>query len=452
MAQPGARSREGSDLFARPNSLRWPSENTAFVLTLVFLPTTLAIAELIVHEQITAQEGAFFIVLAMVYVTLVRGRLLGTSLRVHATQLPEVNAVADRCARLLRLPMPLVFIREDLFVCITGMGLGEPYSLAISSQYLPHFEEDELEFLIGSELGHIAAGHTRITSLFSASGRENPVVALIAGAWMRRTEYTADRIGLLCCGSLDAATRAIFKCSFHPLASRANYAAFADQRHELEADSGLRLGEWISETPYAVHRIRELKRFHESPLYAQWKAEFDQRRQAVAEGRLALPAPAPLKAKDVAFFQRGLAFVVDLILVATIVSGAKLLNVDVSSSDLKGGLFDDSTAWGHALDAWFGKDVSAAIAAFQSVGDFFFVLAYSAVLVAMTGRTFGMMIFGIRVVKNDLSRVTAGRAIWRYVVAALSAVTVIPLFFGLFSGRMLHDRFSGTRVVKGASA
>src|SRR5579864_3341594 len=178
MQQPGAsRARQdGSDLFAAGHSLRWPTERRAFWLTLFFAPTTLAIVGLIIREQFSAPQIAFLIVVAMVYVTLSRGRLLGTSIRAHDRQLPDLHAVVERCARLLRVPLPHVFAREDLFVCITGMGLGQPYSLVLSSQWLPHLEEDELTFLVGAELAHIAAGHTRISSLFSASGKENPLV------------------------------------------------------------------------------------------------------------------------------------------------------------------------------------------------------------------------------------------------------------------------------------
>jgi uncharacterized RDD family membrane protein YckC len=72
-------------------------------------------------------------------------------------------------------------------------------------------------------------------------------------------------------------------------------------------------------------------------------------------------------------------------------------------------------------------------------------------LVAFTGRTFGMMIFGLRVVRNDLGRVGAWRAAWRYFVALVSVALVIPLLFGAFSGRLLHDRLSGSRVIRGGA-
>lgn len=429
--------------------MRWRTERRALWLTLIFAPATIAVVGLVLPEHFTAQQIASLIVVAMVYVTIVRGRLLGTSIRAHERQLPELHAIVTRCSRLLGVPMPHVFVRDDLFVCITGMGLGQPYSIALSSQWLDRLEEDELTFLVGSELGHIAAGHTRLASLFSASGHENPFVALVFGAWLRRTEYTADRIGLLCCGSLDAAIRAIFKCSFHPLASRVSFVAFADQRRELELDPGLRMGEWLGESPYAVNRLRELQQFHASPLYAHWRAEFDQRASEIDSSPGVRPQETWVP-KDAGIFQRGLAFFVDYIVVSVITSGVGVIATKTAVLGKNAPPLDPTDSL-QAFNAWLKAHNATVSLSFDDVSTVLLVLLYSAVLVAFTGRTFGMMIFGLRVVKSNLERVSASRVVWRYVLAFISFVTFIPLLLGLFSGRLLHDRLSGTRVVRGGA-
>ena len=442
----------GSDLFAAPNSLRWPSEARAFWLTILCAPVTIALVGIILPEHIGIQQVALLIVVGMVYVTIVRGRLLGTSIRAHEQQLPKLHRVVERCARLLGLPMPHVFVREDLYVCITGMGLGEPYALALSSVWLPHLEEDELEFLVGAELGHIAAGHTRLTSLFSASGKENPVIALVFGAWLRRTEYTADRVGLLCCGSLEAAIRAIFKCSFHPLASQVSYLAFYDQRRELAIDPGLKMGEWLGETPYAVNRLRELQQFHESALHAHWKPEFDRRREALSSAAASV-LEAPWTPRDASMFQRALAFFVDYMVVSNIISGVDFLKENAPTKVVGAGAapLDTSDQMAKAVEAWMQAHGVALTVSMASAFGLFVVMAYSALLVAFTGRTFGMIAFGLRVVKNDLSRVSGGRAVWRYLLALFSFLFVVPLFVGVLTRRWLHDVFSQTRLVRGGS-
>ncbi len=86
-------------------------------------------------------------------------------------------------------PPPHVFVRDDPFVPIVAIGTGEPYALVISATWIELFTPDELRFVVGRELAHIAAGHTKLTSLLSANGRENAVVAVAFGAWLR-----ADRV------------------------------------------------------------------------------------------------------------------------------------------------------------------------------------------------------------------------------------------------------------------
>gem|GEM_PF-3117492 len=152
-------------LFDGPHGIRWHHERRAFWLTLVFAPLTAAGIGFFLREQLSAAQTALIIVVAMLYVSIARGRLLGASVRVHERQFPELFTIVERCARQVGIATPHVFVRDDPFVCITAMGLGPPYALIVSSDWLPHLDEDALTFLIGRELGHIRAGHTRISAL-----------------------------------------------------------------------------------------------------------------------------------------------------------------------------------------------------------------------------------------------------------------------------------------------
>ncbi|HEY5093726.1 MAG TPA: M48 family metalloprotease [Candidatus Eremiobacteraceae bacterium] len=445
-------------LFKGPESLRWRSEHRALWLTLIFAPTTVGLVGFVLREQLTGQQIAFFIVAAMVYVSVARGRLLGTSIRLHERQLPAVYAVAARCARDLGMRMPNIFVREDQYTCVTSMGLGEPYSIVISSTWLPHLDDDELAFLIGRELGHIAAGHSRITSLFSASGRENPFVSIVFGAWLRRTEYTADRVGLLCCGSIEAASRAVFTCAFHQVSKKVDYTAFIDQRVELQSDPTLRLGELLGQEPYATNRLRELETFAATPLYGSWRARLAAQRESALNADLATVQPARGTRVDkealAGNWLRAAAFGLDWIIVSAIVSSGKVLKVDVSGTS--GGKHVATSDMGALSLQQYGVDwLNSHLPLFQSalpdaVG-FACVFLYAAVLVALVGRTFGMMVLGLRVVRPDYRRVGAGRAAWRYLVTFFSLAMVLPAI-GYLWRPSFQDRITGTRVVRGSFA
>lgn len=419
-----------SDLFRGPLDLTFRGERAAFYVTLVLaLPAAAAIG-FFIHEEIGVSQVALFLVVAMVYVTLGRGRLVGTSVRIHETQYPELFAVVKRCAAALGLPMPLVFVREDYTVPVLAAGLGEPYSLIVSSIWVEHFMEDEMTFMVGRELGHIASGHTRFTSLLSVNGNENPIVSLVFGWWLRKSELTCDRVGLLCCGSMDAAIRAIAVASFSRFARKIDHEAFARQHRDMGTDSIFRLGEWLGAMPYATTRVDAMAAFINSNLYRLHEERFVQ--QSAGEPvHLVARGESTVEKKDCAgWWRRMWAVVLDgivvwgiMTIVAQHVEGLKSKSADVFA-------IGNINITVHAAP-W------SALLAFG---------VYCAVLVALVGQTPGMLIAGLRVVRTDFGRVGLGQAVWRYMILLLLCWYIAPL--SPFSRVYACDKWSRTRLIK----
>ena len=389
------------------------------------LPAAAAIG-FFIHEEVGISQVALFLVVAMVYVTLGRGRLVGTSVRIHEAQRPQLFAVVKRCAAALGLPMPLVFVREDYFVPILAVGLGEPYSLVISSNWIDHFKEDELTFMIGRELGHIASGHTRFTSLLSVNGNENAIISLVFGAWLRKAELTCDRLGLLCCGSLDAATRAIAVASFSHFAREIDHEAFARQHREFGTDSIFRFGEWLGAMPYATTRVDAMATFMQSNLYRLHEERFVHE-SAAEPVHVVTRGESLVGKKDCAdWWRRMWAFALDGLviwgltsLIAQRLDESKSLHLFVV-----GAVTVNPSSWSGTLG----------------------YLVYSALLVALVGQTPGMLVAGLRVVRADFGRAGFAQAIWRYIILLLGCWYILPL--SPFSRIYAHDKWSGTRMIK----
>jgi uncharacterized RDD family membrane protein YckC len=330
-----------------------------------------------------------------------------------------------------------VFISNDYFVPVNGIGLGEPYALVISSQYLELFGPEELAFMIGRELGHIAGGNTRLLSLINASGRSNPILASLFGGWIRQTEYTADRAGLLC-ASMEAAVKAIAISTFHASGRQVEAAMLADQRHDIESDLTLRLGELTGMMPYAVNRVRALETFGASDTYRYWMERFERDPLPV---RAALgPNDGPVDRRELASsLRRFLAFAID----------ATLLSVIFHAVNVTAG------AAGHndsILPGFHSKLLSlnlADIKSYLTANAWLWYFPYAAALVAIAGRTIGMMVLDLRVVRLDHGRVGIAQCFWRYFIALCCALTVVPIVIGVFRRLQLHDRFSATRLIGG---
>ena len=461
-------------LFAGRQSLRMPSEFVAFWLSALFaFPAALAIGY-VLHESIGASQVALFIVIAMVYVTLARGRLLGSSVRIAPTQYPRVfSVVRDACAA-LEIPMPSIFVREDNFVPAVALGFGEPYALVLSGHWVEVFSDDELAFIVGRELGHIAAGHTRFHSLLSVNGNENPLVSLIFGAWLRRCALTCDKIGLLCCGSIHAAVRAMGIAAFHEFGRRVDYEKFAEQQSELSADSVLRLGEWLSSEPYATRRIAELRRFMTTPHY-QSARDWFVRERGEAPPELAAAGEARVRPQDCSgWWRRFAAWGIDAIVVTAIITsfgGSAFGAVHASDTETPREKSAMKVAAATPTDVAtigpftvgekqmavtvnnhkipleaevIGKIVDAAV---NRLGFWFWFPVYLAVLVMIVGQTFGMMIAGLHVVTVDFRKASVGRILARYFLVGWLWWLILPCSL-VWRRILLHDRWTKTRLVK----
>ncbi len=436
------------DLFSGPSSLRTPNEIAALIVTIVVLAIVLPVAGFL-SEFLSWHSLAIVAVVGMVFVALSRGRLLGTSVRVHREQFPEVYEIVERCARTLGVSVPHVFLRDDDTVAVAAVGIGEPYSLVISTKYLRELEPDELAFVVGRELGHIAAGHTRYTSLLSINGRENPIISVAFGVWLRRLEYTADRVGLLLGGSLDAAHRAIAVTTFHRLGRTVDLRQFAEQRNDLQREPSLRMGEWLASTPYAVHRMAALDTFAESTLAAAWRARLARGIEAAAPVGDASNAELQ-RTVYAGFWRRSAAWAIDAMLCAAILPQIPGIHAEGSS-------VPDAIAQIPAEEK--AKIPAAALKAMEHADKVHvnydptgFVVAgsiavYVVVLVALLGQTFGMLVTDLRVVDVRLQRVGPVRAIGRYLCLIASLFLVYPLF-RIFGRVQPFEKWSGTRLVQ----
>ncbi len=431
-----------SPLFTGPDSIRDPRERLAFVLTLLFAFPIAALIGLVIHQSVGVSEVALFIVVAMLYVTLARGRLIGSSVMIHETQYPRVFAIVKAACARLDIALPLIFVREDNYVPVAALGFGEPYSLVLSTHWIEHFEDDELAFAVGRELGHIAAGHTRFLSLLSVNGNENPIVSLIFGGWLRTCSHTCDKVGLLICGSLDAATRSIVIASFHSFGRHISTEQFAEQGREIASDSVLRLGEWLGGEPYATRRIADLRAFEETPQYVAAQAWLG-REISEEPPMLATSTSVRVTRADCAsIFRRGWAIAIDTVVVLACVG----VFAGASGHSPMGYYLTDED-WHNFTHLKLVGEAASILGRYSFSPTVYLTAIYLWLLVGVAGQSFGMMITGLRVVTTDFGQPGLLRSFWRYLIVMF--LWWLVLLWAPFSRRiMLHDRWSGTRLIR----
>lgn len=165
----------------------------------------------------------------------------------------------------------------------TVLGVDEP-AIVVPSMAVNIFDGEEMVFLLGRELGHVAAGHPRYQACaqltMAAAGAVSgatfgllrlPIDVVFGArlyAWSRASEYTADRAGHLACQNREAALRALMKLSGFPArhAPEIRTRSLVEQaerfRDDLADDALDRafklLGQVMSPSPYTVRRASEL--------------------------------------------------------------------------------------------------------------------------------------------------------------------------------------------------
>lgn len=205
-----------------------------------------------------------------------RSELLGSTVKVGPNQFQSIYKIVQHCAEVLTVPTPTVYIRNSPVPNAYTYGTEEDSFIVIHSALVDHFDEAELKFVIGHEVGHIQNKHvvyntalmilTQGAAVFLAWIVQPALVAL--RQWFRRAEITCDRAGLLCAQDLEAASRSFMKLAVgsHKLYPEMNVDVFLEQFEEGQNSIG-RLGEVFASHPYLPKRIHALRVFAESDLY-----------------------------------------------------------------------------------------------------------------------------------------------------------------------------------------
>jgi Zn-dependent protease with chaperone function len=212
----------------------------------------------------------------------IRRHFLARALRLSPAVAPTACGVVKRCVQALDVSHDVelfVFPSADYNAACTPTEQGRVFVL-LSSSLLECFDEEELTFVIGHELGHHIYGHHDIPASVLLSGQVpiRPVKALQFHAWQRYAEISADRAGLLCCESFTAAARSFFKLSsgLHMVPTEERIQAFVEQADELfreaAAASGIEAvshGDWLSSHPFSPIRLRSARAFSESVAFSE---------------------------------------------------------------------------------------------------------------------------------------------------------------------------------------
>jgi len=207
-----------------------------------------------------------------------RRRLLSSSVRLSHSMAPSVHKMADHCIERLGVDLPLELYAYPSPQFNAACFKPEEGRLFVmfSSSLLEAFDQNELMFVVGHELGHHVYQHHDIPVGFLLQGQQQPPasLALQLFSWARYAEISADRAGAYCANDFEAVARALFKLA-SGLASDSvinfNLSEFLKQLDEMQAvdaepGQGAPIQDWFSTHPFSPLRVKALQLFHQSRL------------------------------------------------------------------------------------------------------------------------------------------------------------------------------------------
>ncbi|MDH3587987.1 MAG: M48 family metallopeptidase [Gammaproteobacteria bacterium] len=207
----------------------------------------------------------------------IRRRLLATSVRLSREMASHVHDAADRCVEKLGLAIPVelyVFPSPQFNAACFKPEDGRLFVM-FSSSLLESFDNNELRFVMGHELGHHVYHHHDIPIGYILRGGSSPDVALALDlfGWSRYAEISADRAGAHCADDLDSVARALFKLAsgLSGVTIEFNLSAFLSQVDEMqivaaEPGQGAPKEDWFSTHPFSPLRVKALQLYYQSEL------------------------------------------------------------------------------------------------------------------------------------------------------------------------------------------
>ncbi len=257
---------------------RYPGERAILAVTIALVLLVIALT-----ATATVCASVAFIGLFVVFsYTMSRSHhqsLLQNAQRVTPQSQPELAQVVQQGVDRLK-PGPIeVYVARSGELNAYTFGLDSPKVVVLYSALFRVMDEDEVRFILGHELGHVALGHTWLNSLVGgiagipSSFSAGMLMTLAFLWWNRACEYSADRAGLLACGKPEKAVSALVKLAAGPRANDRRTLEQAYRKIDAEDDNlAGSLNEALATHPMLIRRINELRRYAATDQYRRLQA------------------------------------------------------------------------------------------------------------------------------------------------------------------------------------
>lgn len=205
--------------------------------------------------------------------------LMQNALHVTHQNAPGLLDLAQEGAIRLQVEPVNFFIVGGQILNAYTFGLTSPKAIVLYENLVKLMDRQELQFIIGHEMGHVKLGHTWLNSLVGgmagipASLSASAILVLALRSWNRACEFSADRAGMLACGIPSKAISALIKLE----TGSGSFSAAAIQSIEAQDDDLLNnLSELMATHPLIIRRINQIQKYAKSKEYQHFQLLMNQ--------------------------------------------------------------------------------------------------------------------------------------------------------------------------------
>ncbi|MFQ5678215.1 MAG: M48 family metalloprotease [Gemmatimonadota bacterium] len=206
------------------------------------------------------------------------------AVRVTENQYPWVHERLVRVCEVLDVEeSPELYVSQTPIVNAGAVGMTHPF-IVLNSSMLEILSPDEVEAVIGHEVGHILSGHVLYRTLlilllnlvvfrYTLAGLALRPILMALLEWYRKSELSSDRAGLLAVQDPETSMRALMQLAGGTRGETLNLEDFVAQSEEYREggdllDSVYKVLNVLGQThPFAVVRVAELREWIESGAY-----------------------------------------------------------------------------------------------------------------------------------------------------------------------------------------
>jgi Zn-dependent protease with chaperone function len=210
----------------------------------------------------------------------------GSHFHVTEASCPDLFKHVQKVAATLDIyDFPQIYTQWGYCINAYTTGYNENTLLVLNSGAIDILTDEELQFVIGHEMGHIKSRHviyhtmaqffTQIMSNIPLASELTAPVYYALMYWKRMSEFTSDRAGLLACQNKDIVLNSIIKMTGVPQKyfNNMNRNALLDEAKKFEIDLTMtdkaikNLSIMDDSHPWAILRASELIKWMESGEY-----------------------------------------------------------------------------------------------------------------------------------------------------------------------------------------